>query len=206
MKNQNDKNDEVKLQVEEDEKHLLLEHDYDGVHELNHPLPKWWNFIFYVSIFFGVGYFSYYVLMGGPSHRDEYDSEMLRIKTIHDAYDKINSAYSQAKYDGYNKPENILRGHKVFTEYCIQCHLEGAIGDVGPNLTDDYWISGTGLAESNYEVVYKGKEDKGMPAWGEVLASEEIYLALVYVNSLRNTFNPKGKAPQGIKIVEEKPL
>ena len=43
-------NEENKLHVEPDEKHLLLDHDYDGIQELNHPLPNWWNMILFVSI------------------------------------------------------------------------------------------------------------------------------------------------------------
>lgn len=195
-----------KIHVEQDEKHLLLDHDYDGIQELNHPLPKWWNIIFYASVFFGLGYFFYYVLMGGPSLRDEFSAEMSKVKIAQQEYQKLNSAFSQTKFDEFNKPDNVQKGLAVYINNCQACHQEAGRGDVGPNLTDDAWIHLPGNVESNYNIIYKGVDEKGMPAWGEVLSSEDIYLALVYLESIRNTFDPKGKAPQGEKVVQEKPL
>ena len=65
------KNDDTKLIVKEDEKQLLLDHNYDGIQELNHPLPSWWNFIFYAAIVYSVGYFIYYQFLNGPTLKEE---------------------------------------------------------------------------------------------------------------------------------------
>ena len=75
-----DINNESKLQVEADEKHLLLEHSYDGIQELNHPLPKWWNVIFYAGIIYGFGYWTYYTFLGGPTLVDEMNKELVVIR------------------------------------------------------------------------------------------------------------------------------
>ncbi len=207
MSSDNNKNNngENKVQVEADEKHLLLDHDYDGIQELNHPLPKWWNFIFYVSIFFGIGYYVYYEFMGGPSLKDEHKAAMVKIRATQEEYRKLNSAFSAEKFANFNVKENIEKGLKVYSENCVQCHLENGKGDIGPNMTDDFWLVSKGTPETNYDVVFKGSEAKGMPAWGEVLSSEDIYLSLVYLESIKHTF-VKGKAAEGTKIEQEKPL
>ncbi len=194
-----DNNKENKSHVEPDEKHLLLDHDYDGIQELNHPLPKWWNFIFYFSVFFGIAYVVYYQFLGGPSHRDQLNQEMVKIKATQEEYRKLNSAFSAEKFAAINIKENIAKGLNVYSENCVQCHMENGKGDIGPNMTDDHWLVSKGTPETNYEVVFKGSEEKGMPAWGEVLSSEDIYLALVYLDSIKNTF-VTGKAPEGTKI------
>lgn len=206
MSSTNNKNDkENKVHVEADEKSLLLDHDYDGIQELNHPLPKWWNFIFYVSIFFGFAYVIYYEFLGGPSLKQEHNIAMAEIRLKQEEYRKLNSAFDAEKFASINIKENIEKGLKVYSENCIQCHMENGKGDIGPNMTDDHWLVSQGTPESNYDVVFKGSEEKGMPAWGEVLSSDDIYLALVYLQSIKNTF-VKGKAPEGIKIESEKSL
>ena len=63
-------NNETKLHVEEDEKHLLMDHNYDGIQELNNPLPSWWAFTFYFGIAFAIFYFILYQVMGAPSLSD----------------------------------------------------------------------------------------------------------------------------------------
>ncbi|MDH4468523.1 MAG: cbb3-type cytochrome c oxidase N-terminal domain-containing protein [Bacteriovoracaceae bacterium] len=201
--NSNDKNDKNKIIVLEDEKKLLLDHDYDGIQELNHPLPKWWNFIFYTSCLFGLGYWAYYSFLGGPTQRDDLKQEMVGITAKQDEYKKLNSQYNEAKFAEFDKPENLLKGKEVFANNCVQCHEDGGYGNIGPNLTDDYWLVSKGNPETNYNIVYSGSEANGMPAWGEVLSSDDIYLALVYVKSLKNTFHPKGKEAQGEKVVEQ---
>ncbi len=198
-----DSNKDTDLHVEADEKHLLLDHTYDGIQELNHPLPKWWNFLFYAGIVYGFGYWTYYTFLGGPTLVDEMKEDLVVIRQAQQEYKRLTEAFKPDIYAQWNKPEHSQRGLEVFEENCLQCHAEKGKGDVGPNLSDDYWLLTDGSAESNYKVVYYGSEENGMPAWGEVLASEEIYLALSYLESIKNTFQPDGKEPQGEKIGQE---
>jgi len=193
-------NKNTQLHVEENEKHLLLDHSYDGIQELNHPLPRWWNVIFYTAIFFGVCYWTYYSFLGGPTLRDELKKEYAQVKVLQDEYKKLTAEFNPGKYAEFNKPENKEKALAVFTDNCLQCHAEGGRGDVGPNLTDNYWLLAKGTPETIYHTVYVGSEENGMPAWGEVLSSDDIYLAVTYVMSLHNTFHPQGKAPQGEKV------
>lgn len=194
------KKGETKLDVLPDEKHLLLDHDYDGIQELNHPLPSWWNFFFYVGILFGVGYFIYYSIMGGPSLREEFKKDYAKVVAAQEEFKKIHSAFKVEKYDAVANAEGIKKGEEVFVNNCLPCHAEGGKGDIGPNLTDEYWLVAKGTPETIYNVAFNGSEANGMPAWGEVLTTEEIYLAVAYVMSLKNTHVKGGKEPQGEKI------
>lgn len=190
------------VEIKSDEKHLVLDHNYDGIIELNHPLPSWWSFGFYAGIIFAIGYFIYYQLMGGPSLRQEFDKNYAEVRTKQEEYKKLHGGWDPNQFTAWNNPSGISAGMQVYTDNCLQCHMEGGRGDVGPNLTDDHWINSKGTPETNYTVVYNGSEENGMPAWGEVLTTEEMYQVLAYVQTFKNTFIKDGKAPQGEKVTE----
>ncbi|KAK3582251.1 hypothetical protein CHS0354_023790 [Potamilus streckersoni] len=91
--------------------------------------------------------------------------------------------------------ETILRGEKIFEKYCMQCHASGGTGQIGPNLTDDYWIRGA-TEEEITRTINEGVPDKGMVAFAEHLPEHEISDVIAYVVSLRGT-NKIGKSAQG---------
>lgn len=193
-------NNETKLDVKADEQHLLLDHSYDGIQELNHPLPNWWNIIFYTSVAFACGYFVYYQLMAGPTLRDEFKVAHSRILEAQAEFKRMNSMFNQDHYKGIVADDGVKKGQVVFENNCMPCHNEKAKGDIGPNLTDKYWLIAKGTPETVYPVVFNGSEANGMPAWAELLTKDEIYQAVAYVMSLKNTNQPGGKEPQGEKI------
>ncbi len=195
-------NNETKLHVEENEKHLLLDHSYDGIQELNHPLPSWWSAMFYGGIIFAVGYFAYYQFMGGPSLRDEFKKEYAVVAAAQEEFKKQAATYNPEEYAKWNNAEGLKKGEEVFTNNCVACHLEKGKGDIGPNLTDEYWLWAKGTPETVYPVVFNGIPDNGMPIWSETLSQEEIYQVVAYVQSLHLTHEPGGKAPQGNKVDE----
>jgi cytochrome c oxidase cbb3-type subunit III len=197
---QNNK-EETKLEVKPDEQHLLLDHDYDGIQELNHPLPKWWNVIFYTCCAFAVGYFAYYQLMKGPTLRDEFKVSYEKVLAAQAEFKRLNSAFNQEHYNAIVADDGIKKGEEVFVNNCLPCHAEKGAGDIGPNLTDDHWLVAKSTPDTIYNVVFNGSEANGMPAWAEVMTKDEIYQATAYVSSLKNTFL-KGKGPEGEKIVE----
>jgi cytochrome c oxidase cbb3-type subunit 3 len=96
----------------------------------------------------------------------------------------------------------VKKGEQVFLNNCIPCHKEKAIGDIGPNLTDEYWLWAKGTPESMFPVVFNGVPQNGMPTWGGTLSNDEIYQAISYVMTLHNTHQAGGKAPQGTKYVD----
>jgi cytochrome c oxidase cbb3-type subunit 3 len=198
----NSKNENDKLHVEPDEKHLLLDHNYDGIQELNHPLPSWWNFIFYAAIIYSVGYFIYYQVMGGPSLRQEFDKDYANLVLVQAEYKKMNSAFKPEAYAAVANQEGIKKGAEVYEINCLPCHAEQGRGDIGPNLTDRHWVVAKSTPETIYNVIFNGSEENGMPPWGDVLTSDEIYQAVSYVSSLKNTNHKAGKEPQG-PIIED---
>ncbi len=200
MSNTNDKNTEVHL--EEGEKNLLLDHTYDGIHELNNPLPSWWKFTFYGGITFGFFYIILYTIIGAPSLREEFNKDYAIIEKFQEEFNKKNGAFDEVKYKAIVADNGIKKGEVVFNTNCVPCHKEKGIGDIGPNLTDEYWINSKGTPATNYPVVFKGVLEKGMPVWSETLSSDEIYQVVSYVQTLHNTHQPGGKAPQGEKVSE----
>lgn len=181
----------------ESEKEILLDHDYDGIQELDHPLPNWWKMTFYGGILFAIPYFIYYVMLGGPSLMDEYQAHWSVISEVRaeaalgqEFFDLMEYQAWVAAYDG------LKRGAIVYEENCAACHLEKGEGDIGPNLTDAYWIHGDGGTEFLYKMVLNGFEDNGMPAWGDVLSQEDIWAVVAYVETMKNT-NIPGKEAEG---------
>lgn len=192
----------TKLEVMADEHHLLLDHDYDGIQELNHPLPNWWNMIFLISCVFGVGYWVYYSFMGGPSLKDEFNRDHAKIVAAQEDFKRQNSAFKQEYYDKMVAEGGLQKGAEVYELNCLPCHAENGRGDIGPNLTDKNWLIAKGTPETLYQVVFNGSEENGMPAWSELISQDEIYQAVIYVNSLKNTFAKDGKEPEG-ELIED---
>lgn len=192
-------NQENKI-LNEEERAILLNHDYDGIQEFNHPLPQWWVWTFVGGIVFAIFYVAYYQYMGGPSLRDEYKQEMNYVMELKKAAAEKAGGFSEEEYNAWVASNNggVDAGMAVFNENCASCHKEGGLGDIGPNLTDKYWINIKEVKPANlFKVVHDGVEENGMPAWGEVLTKEDIMAAVTYVYSLRNTNAAGGKEPQG---------
>lgn len=188
---------EQKLSPEDKAK--LLDHNYDGIQELDYPLPKWWLATFYITIIFAIPYGIYYIWGGGPSLRDEHQKNMAVITQLKEEEIKKASAFDQTYLDTIIKEDGVNKGKIVFETNCVSCHKDGGIGDIGPNLTDSFWIHGGGHPPDLFQVIFNGVEEKGMPIWKDMISKEEIYQAISYVHTLRN-LNLKGKASQGIEI------
>lgn len=188
------------LHLEEGEKNILLDHSYDGIQELDHPLPSWWKFTFYAGITFAIFYFILYQIMGAPSLRDEFKKDYAEIKQLQDKFNQQNGAFDETKYLAIIKDDGEKKGLVVFETNCVACHKEKGIGDIGPNLTDEFWINSKGTPATNYAVVFNGVPDMGMPTWSQTLSSDEMYQVVAYVQTLHHTHQPGGKAPQGEKV------
>lgn len=193
---------EPKLDVKEDEKQLLLDHNYDDIQELNHPLPSWWSTIWIISIVYAVGYFAYYQFMGGPTLREEFDKEFKIVEAKQLEFKKRESGFNQEYYAKVLADGGVKKGKEVYDLNCMPCHAENGAGDVGPNLTDDHWLLAQGTPDTLYSIVFNGSEANGMPIWSELISKDEIYQAVAYVMTFKNTF-VKGKEPEGVKVAEK---
>jgi cytochrome c oxidase cbb3-type subunit 3 len=198
-KNMSDNKIPPKIELQKGEESLLLDHNYDGIQELDHVLPRWWLWLFYATIVFAAWYSGYYLSGHGPTPQQELIVAMKEI-------DALKPATSDAKPDdeaellaAFKDPAKLKHGSEVFAGKCFACHGDKGQGVVGPNLTDDNWIHGKGTLKDIEAVVTTGVPDKGMPPWGPVLTPDELRDVVIFVHSLHGT-NPAGaKPPQGEK-------
>jgi cytochrome c oxidase cbb3-type subunit 3 len=183
----------------------LMDHEVDGIQELDNLLPRWWVWLFYLTIIFAAVYMGYYhVFKAGDLQAAEY----LKEAKFGDA---IKSA-SMAKFEsaiGTIEPSKdsavLAQGRNMFITYCAPCHRPDGGGLVGPNLCDDYWIHGSQFAD-NVKVIWNGIPEKGMVTWKGVLKPNEIMSVASFVYTLRGTQPPNPKPPENFKSNEpEKP-
>jgi cytochrome c oxidase cbb3-type subunit 3 len=175
----------------------VMDHEYDGIKELDHPLPYWWTASFFLTVLFGIPYFILYVWGGAPSLADEHAMKMQKIKEMRSQLASNNVAFVQEEYLNHDNEEGHLAGKAVYEENCLSCHADNGKGDIGPNMTDKFWIKAKGTPETIYQVAYTGIEENGMPPWGEILSKEDIYKVVSYLMTLKNTNVADGKEPQG---------
>ncbi len=162
-------------------------HEYDGIEEADNQLPHWWLWIFYTTIAFSVLYwFHYHTFANGDLPMQQYAKELTK-EAGDDASNELLIAMTQDH-------SAIEQGRALFVTHCKVCHQEDGGGNVGPNLTDAYWIHG-GEPTDIYKVVRGGVSGK-MPSWGPTLGAESVRQLTSFVLSIRNT-NVAGKPPQG---------
>ncbi|WP_115810725.1 cbb3-type cytochrome c oxidase N-terminal domain-containing protein [Flavobacterium aquicola] len=188
----------------EDEKQLLMDHDYDGIKELDNNLPPWWVYLFYACIVFSVIYLVRYEIMGAPDQEAELKAEVDQAKIEVAEYMKTAPDLMDEKtVTLLTDPADLTNGKTIFETNCAACHRADGGGQIGPNLTDDHWILGGGIKNLFHTITNGGRDGKGMIAWKGTLKPKEIQAVASYVISLRGS-NPKDpKAPDGDIWVED---
>lgn len=190
------------------DKSLLLDHNYDGIQELDNPLPNWWLILFFITVGFGVLYFIHHQLGGGGRNSvQELEASMQKIEVQklkahagHDHGQPSAEASTQNLEAMLSDPTVLAQGKTVFDTNCASCHGKAGEGTIGPNLTDKFWIHGQGDMASVIKVVQIGVLDKGMPPWGTVLPADKINAVAAYIVSLKGSNPANGKAPQGAEV------
>lgn len=188
----------------ENEANLLLDHDYDGIKELDNNLPPWWIYLFYICIGFAAVYLIRFELMGGDNQEMELQKEMAQAQIEVEEYQKNAPDLMDEKTVTLLTDAGALdKGKAIFTENCVACHRADGGGQIGPNLTDPNWILGGGIKNVFHTITNGGRDGKGMVAWKETLKPKEIQLVASYVLSLQGS-NPKDpKAPDGDVWVDD---
>jgi len=172
---------------------VLLDHDYDGIKELDNDLPLWWLYGFYCCIAFALFYlFDYHIINNSPLQAQEYVIE------IQQTNDEIKLNVKQVEIVQLVDEQSISNGAQIYANNCIACHLVDGGGSVGPNLTDDYWIHG-GDFDAVVKVINDGVLDKGMVAWKTVLNPTQVNEVASYLFTLPRV---DGKDPQGEPYIE----
>lgn len=175
---------------------LVPNHEYDGIREYDNNPPAWFNWLFWLSIFWGILYFSYYHVFDlGMLQEEEYALEMELAEATY-ATLETERKIDLEKVEPYVEADKIALGQEVYIANCAACHGPEAGGGTGPNLTDEYWIHGGSFPAITGTIIY-GVPEKGMLAWEERLKSKEILAVASYIESVRNTNVEGGKEPQG---------
>jgi cytochrome c oxidase cbb3-type subunit 3 len=179
-----------------------LGHDYDGIRELDNRLPPWWLYGFYLTIIAGCIYFyRYQVSHTGLSNVQEYEASVIQADLdIKEYLAKKGESVDENTVAVLKDPADLDAGKTIFMTICATCHKPNGAGDVGPNLTDQYWLHGGGI-KNIFKTIRYGAG--AMPQWQNSYSNKQIAQIASYVKSLGGT-NPAGaKAPQG-EIYQEK--
>ena len=175
---------------------LLLDHDYDGIQELDNQLPRWWVWLFYITIIFSAVYLVYYhVTRTGDLSAAEYAKEMKageQIKAAAMGKFETSIATLQPSTDAVS----LEAGKQTYAKFCAPCHRADGGGLVGPNLTDDYWIHGSNYCDT-VKIIWDGVPAKGMITWKTVLKPDEIQSVASFIYTLRGAkLATPGKLPE----------
>ncbi|KPN64339.1 cytochrome c oxidase cbb3-type subunit 3 [Aliiroseovarius crassostreae] len=198
-------------------------HEWDGIQEFNNPLPRWWVWIFYITIVWGVWYTIAYpawpLIKGatagylGYSTRGEVAAEIQRFDEMNASINAELAAADLTEIQPGTELYNYASqsGRATFATWCSQCHGAGADGAVGyPNLLDDDWLWG-GDIEAIHTTIQNGIRDvsnddtrlNDMPAHEDLLEAEEITQVVDYVLSLSGGEADAANVEAGAVVFED---
>lgn len=170
-------------------------HSYGDIREYDNRLPNWWLVTLFGTMVFAIGYWFYYQGFA----QGEQPMQAVRREQLEMAQ-KSGKGADEATLVALTKdPATLKMGQETFTTLCAPCHLANGGGNIGPNLTDEYWLHG-GTPEAIYKTVKEGFVAKGMPAWGPQIGELKTQAVVAYVLSIRGTNVNGGKPPQGDKL------
>jgi len=181
----------------EEEHKILLEHEYDGIQELDNNLPPWWVWGFYATIVFAFIYLINYHLLGVSDLQIKaYDKELKVAEKEVQAYlNKMAMNVDETSATLLTDASDLSAGAGIFAANCVACHKSKGEGEIGPNLTDNAWIYGYDIKEV-FKTVKYGTAN-GMPEHSSKFNPIQIQQVASYVLSLPQA---TGLAPQGTII------
>ena len=173
----------------EDESSILLDHEYDGIQELDNNLPPWWVWLMWGTIIFAVVYMlNYHVFKISPLQIDEYTAEMELAESLKDP-----NAVTELTAILLTSESDLNAGKTVFGKFCIACHKEDGRGEIGPNLTDEYWIHGNDIKDL-FKIIKYGSPNGKMTPHGNLLTPLQIQQVASYVLGMPYA---EGMPPEG---------
>lgn len=187
------------------EEDVMLDHDYDGIKELDNVLPPWWVGLFYITVIFSIVYLVRFHVIGDYNQDEEFVAEMQKKDKEVEEYlktapDLMNAEKATLLADAASLEE----GKAIFTQNCVACHKADGGGSIGPNLTDKFWILGGGIKNVFNTISEGGRSGKGMVPWKESLKPTEIQKVASYVLSLQGTNPADAKPAEGDEWIEER--
>ena len=195
-------------------------HEWDGIEELDTPMPRWWVISFWATIVWALGYIVLYPAIPlvnsatqgiwNWSSRGQLEQEM-KAETLRRA--PITSALAAIPVEQLAGDERLYQaavegGRAAFKVHCVQCHGSGAAGSAGyPNLNDDDWLWGGDMPAIHYTLTHGIRQPdhqatrfSQMPAFAGILSNAEIASVTAYVQSLSDKAKPNGKSAVGATL------
>ena len=189
----------------ESEGEIVLDHNYDGIRELDNNLPPWWTYLFYLTIVFAVVYLVRFEIFNDYNQVEEYEETLAEAQLQIEEYKKtakdlvdVNSVVL------LTDASDLKAGKTIYTNNCVACHMADGGGGIGPNLTDKNWILGGGIKNVFNTISEGGRDGKGMVAWKQILKPAERAQVASYVLTMEGTTPANPKAAEGdIWVAEE---
>ena len=182
----------------EDEAEIILDHNYDGIKELDNNLPPWWIYGFYASIVFAAVYLLRYHVFSGPTQIDELETELADARIAIETYKKTTKNLVDINtVTQLTEAADLSAGKTIFESNCVACHMADGGGGIGPNLTDPNWILGGDIKSVFKTVSEGGRSGKGMIAWKQQLKPLEMAQVSSYVLTFEGTTPANPKEPEG---------
>lgn len=188
----------------DEEGDLLLDHNYDGIKELDNVLPPWWVYMFYITIVFGFIYMVRFHVVTEYTQEQEFEMAMAQAEIDIEEYKKTaKDLIDVNNVTLLTDATELAAGKKIYEVNCIACHKADGGGSIGPNLTDEHWILGGGIKNVFNTLVKGGRDGKGMVSWQGILKPSEMQEVASYVISLKGTSPIDAKAAEGEIWIDE---
>jgi len=188
----------------EREQEIMMDHDYDGIRELDSKIPPWFSWLFILTIIFAIYYMlQYHVFGSGQVMQEEYNEEINKASVEKEALMKSGALVNEETVKLLTDAADLQKGNEIFEANCIACHASDGGGIVGPNLTDKYWIHGGGI-HNVFKTIKYGVVEKGMISWQTQLNANQMQDVASYVLSLQGTKPAAPKSPEGELWTEPK--
>jgi cytochrome c oxidase cbb3-type subunit III len=178
---------------------LISGHEYDGIKELNNPMPKWWLWLFYITIVFAAIYFvRYHVMHTGALQNEEYENEMA--EAAREKNSSKTNILDETNVTLLEDVASLAEGKVIYDKNCLVCHLSKGEGLVGPNLTDQFWIHGGSMGDI-FKIIKIGNPSMGMISWKDQLTPLQMQQVSSFIYLMEGTNPPNQKEAQGEKYV-----
>lgn len=182
----------------EEEGEIILDHNYDGIKELDNNLPPWWLYGFYASIIFAAVYLARYHVFSGPTQIDELETELADARIAIETYKKTaKNLVDINSVTVLTEAADLSAGKTIFETNCVACHMADGGGGIGPNLTDNHWVLGGDIKSVFKTISEGGRSGKGMIAWKQLLKPLEMAQVASYVLTFQGTTPANPKDPEG---------
>jgi len=180
------------------EHEIILDHNYDGIKELDNKLPPWWVYLFYASIVFAIVYMVRFHVFNDYNQDAEYLTEVAIAQAEIEEYKKnAKDLVDVTTVELLADASDLSAGKAIFESNCVACHMADGGGGIGPNLTDNFYILGGGIKNVFNTISEGGRDGKGMVAWKQSLKPLEMAQVASYVLGFEGTTPASPKDAEG---------